>query len=453
MRKQRIYGNLGKCLFLAAALSFTLTGCGGSSSKEIALKNDCYEAYKELDAGNWDKAIELFSAKADVEEPEYIALLGLAKAQIGAEEWESAKDTLQKATDLYPEEATAFIYQGATARQLEDYDLAAESYYMAVKLELERTGKNENETEEAGKEKNASRNVQIRDLFVESIDQMQDVQSGYGYAKELYEMEPSDTKLLRSLMWAAARLDTEEAKTGVKEAAAGQPQEYMVTTLIRASDALKAGNKEEAENLLFDVYHAEDWEGADALRFGYPTGEKGEMQAVGGQKVFGKDGLILGTYVNGNWNGPCEAWYGRISDSTIHRNEVEYKGKYYYNYQFSGNWREGMPEGDILYRSDRHGEYVDYPYDQNHYEEVGNMTFTEGKAQGRTEINEYVARADGPMEYSSTTVHEFKDGWPQPFSADTEDGTKMVYEFIYSEQYGWTEYEEQDCGHAYIWKE
>lgn len=57
------------------------------------------------------------------------------------------------------------------------------------------------------------------------------------------------------------------------------------------------------------------------------------------------------------------------------------------------------------------------------------------------------------MEYSDTTVHEFKDGQPQPFSADTEDGTKMVYELVYSKQYGWTEYEEQDCGHTYIWEE
>lgn len=70
-----------------------------------------------------------------------MALLGLAKAQIGAGDWESAEDTLKKTTKVYPEEATAFIYQGETARQLEDYDLAAESYYMAVKLDMEETSK------------------------------------------------------------------------------------------------------------------------------------------------------------------------------------------------------------------------------------------------------------------------------------------------------------------------
>ena len=442
MKKQRSYGISGKYLFLAAALSFALTGCGSSAVSKTALKNDSFEAYKELDAGNWDKAIALFEAETKGEQPEYMALLGLAKAQIGAGDWESAEDTLKKTTKVYPEEATAFIYQGETARQLEDYDLAAESYYMAVKLDMEETAKDENHIE----------NVQIRDQFVSSLDQAQDLQSGYEYAKELYTKDTSDTKILGGLLWTAAKLDSEEAKAGVKEAVAGQPQEYVVTTLIQACDELKAGNKEAAQQLLFDPYHVEDWEEAADLRFGYPTEINGEMMAAGGQKVFGKDGVMFGTYVNGSWNGECVAGYGRISDTTRKQNDVEYKGKSYFDYRFSGNFSEGVPEGTISYREDYHSEYEGQNFDQYFYIDEGSITFADGKAQGRCEITGYSVRNGGDRRPNDTTVHEFKDGEPQPFSADTEDGTKMVYEFTYSNGSSWSRYEEQACSHSYIWK-
>lgn len=443
MKKLGINRNFRKCIFLAAALTFALTGCGNSFSSDAVLKNDCYEAYKELDAGNWDKAISLFSSKAQGDQPEYMALLGLAKAQIGSGNWSAAKDTLLKATSLYPEEITAFIYQGEAARQLKDYDLAAESYYQAVKLDLEVV---ENE-------KKYIRNVQIRDLFSESLNQMQDIQKGYEYAKELYQSEKSDDIMLGDFLWAAAKVDTEEAKTSVKEAVAGQPQEYAVATLIQACDELKAGNKEEAEKLLFDAKHVDDWKDASSLRFGYPTGENGEMMAVGVQNVFGTKGLMFGPYSDGKWNGECEAWYGRCSDTTRKQNDVKYKGKLYRNYQFSGNWSQGMPEGTILYHEDDYSEYEEGSFDQYYYTDEGVMSFSGGKAQGHTEIKSYSSRNGEAPRLYNITVHEFKDGMPQPFSADTEDGTKMVYEFTYSTEGSWSRYEDQDCGDSYIWEE
>ena len=435
--------NYVKYIFLTAALSFTLTGCGNASSGENTLKSDCYEAYKELDAGNWDKAISLFSSKTQGNQPEYMVLLGLAKAQIGSGDWSAAKDTLLKATSLYPEEITAFIYQGEAAKQLEDYDLAAESYYQAVKLDLE----------VAENEKEYVRNVQIRDLFSENLDQMQDIQKGYEYAKELYQSEKSDDTILESFLWAAAKADTEETKAGVKEAVAGQPQEYAVMTLIQACDELKAGNKEEAEKLLFDAKHADDWKDAGNLRFGYNSGKNGEMMVVGVQSVFGTRGLMFGTYSDGNWNGECEAWHGRCSDTTMTLNDVEYKGKYYINYQFSGNWSQGIPEGTILYNSDHHSEYEERAFDQYYYTDEGVMDFSGGKAQGRIEIKGYSSRNGEAPRLNDITVHEFKDGKPQPFSADTKDGTKMVYEFTYSTGSSWSRYEDQDCGDSYIWEE
>ena len=67
--------------------------------------------------------------------------------------------------------------------------------------------------------------------------------------KNCIQKDTSDTKILGGLLWTAAKLDSEEAKAGVKEAVAGQPQEYVVTTLIQACDELKAGNKEAAQQL------------------------------------------------------------------------------------------------------------------------------------------------------------------------------------------------------------
>lgn len=63
MKKQRIYGISGKYLFLAAALSFALTGCGSSAVSKTALKNDSFEAYKELDAGNWTRPFPFLKQK------------------------------------------------------------------------------------------------------------------------------------------------------------------------------------------------------------------------------------------------------------------------------------------------------------------------------------------------------------------------------------------------------
>ena len=176
------------------------------------------------------------------------------------------------------------------------------------------------------------------------------------------------------------------------------------------------------------------------------------MMAAGGQKVFGKDGVMFGTYVNGSWNGECVAGYGRISDTTRKQNDVEYKGKSYFDYRFSGNFSEGVPEGTIFYREDYHSEYEGQNFDQYFYIDEGSITFADGKAQGRCEITGYSVRNGGDRRPNDTTVHEFKDGEPQPFSADTEDGTKMVYEFTYSNGSSWSRYEEQACSHSYIWK-
>lgn len=421
---------------LFVVTSMMVCGCSASSDSgkhELKLENPYYAGYQALDAGSWEEAIGLFEEALSGEEQDYIALLGLAKAQMGAEQMEEARETLLEARTRYPEEPSAMAYLGEVSMRLESYKEAADNFYHLVKVSED--------------------NEQARTKLTDALWKTDAYEWIYDVSKELYQMYPENKDYLRKYVWSCACLGDEEHVADVLETVKGSDDEYVVNLVIEAYQKAKSGDMEGARAQLFDSKHEEEISKAWRLYYGDVTDGVGQGLAVGIQNVFGRRGAFIGQERDGMWDGTGEAWYGYSGTTTRTRNDVKYEGMYYRDLYFSGEWKQGIPEGEVQLVETYHWEYGGYPGWVGDEKSETMLTFVQGKAEGRTETYKYVQESDGTWDKRDyVEIHEFMDGEAQPFLAKTEDGEKMVYELSqYPDGDSW--YQETDCGCSYIWSE
>lgn len=418
-RKHRLYVT-SSCL--TVMLSLALSACSPSSGTDaegtLELNQDCYEAYQELDAGNWDKAIQLFQQKTQGKNPEYVALVGLAKAQIGKEDWAGALETLDKAVQFYSDEEMLYLYKGDVEYRTGEYDKASESYYHAAKLDIQKNPDPDS--------KQAFSRSDAYEIMLASFEKSKDQNQVYEYAKELYRLDTSESGCLRSILWGASLLGTDEAKEEVREMVKGQKQETIIADLMDASEALKQGDKEKAQQILFDSDNTEeaDMEDMIPLYVGYQDGSDGTMSVVSLEYVFGEPGAMIGPMKDKKWEGDCVAWIGYEEEYLKDGAALPFENSYY-----TGSWSGGLPEGTITYQNEIGTKSQETSEKSVVSKEEAEISFSKGMAQGRVETRCY-ENWDGKLELDSTSIREYKDGEMQEFSANTEDGPMMVYEYI-----------------------
>ena len=422
-------------LFLIFGLLITLC-CGCSSGGQaVSTENDRnYDGYQSLSAGKWDDAISVFQEETGKENVEIISYLGLARAQIGAEKFEEAKETLIEANGKFPDTNSVLYYLGQVSAHLEDYELASDCYYDLIKLDPE--------DEQAGKRLN------------DNLSKVRDFEKVYRISKELYQENPEGQSRLKNLLWACSKAGIETHIEDTLGTVRGSGSEYTVQTLYDTYKAMKSGDQELAMDTLFQSEHWDDLVWDEALYFGDCDADGvGNGIGIGIQKVFGSKGAMIGLWKNGVWEGNCAAWQGERGNSTRKRDGVEYSGTFYRDTVYQGEWKDGEPAGPINMKQTYHTVYEGHDEFNNKNYKDGTLNFTDGKAQGNTIITQYYYSESKQDWYLSTmTIHEFQDGFPQPFKFNTVDGEKMVYEVsVHKLEDEAIDYEETACDCKYIW--
>ncbi len=422
-----------KIMIMILAGSVCLSSCGRENNVGVDMKNEYYECYENLDAGEWENSVLMFEEKLGESggNKDYIGLIGLAKSQIQAGRMEEAKNTLLEIRATYPEETNVLYYLGFVYSALEDYSDAAEIYRQFV-LDSE-----ENEL--------------LIEKLLEMLWKTEDSENIYEVSRELYLKYPDNKQSLQNYLKACALFHDKKHEDDLLSVVKGSKGEYVVNTLIRAYHMADSGDNEGARSLLFDVTKSGEFAKPSVNLF-YGGIEDGEFDGltVASEGIFGYWGAGIGMRNKEGWHGAFEGWYGSTSDTTTKRNGKTYEGVDYRSFLFEGNWVNGKPEGSVKLTYIQDKQYTDLP-ERNHTSmEETEFYFSEGKAEGRAETYFYDLENGEKIAKNYVKIHEYKKGKAQAFSMDTEDGKKMVYEFT---QYndGDSDYTELNCGCAYEW--
>lgn len=415
-----------------AVLSFLVLAAACSSGKTKAIKiedNQYYAGFQALDKGEWDAAVSLFEKGIEQQE-DTTPYMGMARTLIGAGELEKAKETLVKVLEMEPEMENALFYLGEVSQKLEDYSQAVICYEKLMELRPEDT--------------------LVKERLMDNLWKTDDNENKYNISLKIYEQ---DNSYLQNLLWACSVCKDEQKMDEMLELIKDTDQYYPVKALFESYTALKNGDREKAETILFDLENSEKLFQYGTLYYGECDGQKNkDGLGIGIQKVFGKYGVVVGTWSGGYWDGDCTAWSGDITNITSQSNGVERKGKRYQTNIYRGTWREGRPEGEII-----HDNWLSLTYDDETqpYHKVQENTvlhFANGGAQGETITQrKYYSNYYQRWEAQDTVHHVFVDGKPSPFEIETSEGKKEVYE-AHIDDNRVMYYEETMCECSYIWK-
>lgn len=415
------------CILLLALIT-----AGACSSKTSAVKledNANFEAFKALDGGEWEKAIGLFESLTGEADAQAVSYIGLARAQIGAGKLEDARETLNRIADQ--DQENALFYLAEVNCRLEDYSSASDCYYRLMELEPE--------------------NKTVKDRLCETMWKTKDYGRIYEIAFAMFRQEPENIRYLNQLLKACAILEEGSRSGEVLEALKDTEYYQVVKALTDAFEERKNGNIEGARSLLFDIGKVNLYEKAGSLYYGeYDENGIANGFGVSVQKVFGNPGVMIGNWKNGLWEGECAAWFGMESTATRTVNGIRTEGIHYTMQEYKGIWKEGVPHGKVTESIEYWSVFEGQENRGGHSYEETVLQMVNGMAHGRT-VTAYYYERNGERRLSGETIHEFKDGKPQPFSAMTQDGERMVYETQADENGEIYHYEEQDCGCEYIW--
>lgn len=401
-----------------------LTGCSSSKAKYVMPQQVYYEGFRLLDAGEWEEAAKLFSSKLENTQADCIVYIGKARAELAMEDYEAAKETLLKAEEAYPDTENILCYLGETYSRLGDYNSAAEAYYRVLK------------------NNKASAENLSKSRFVDNLKKMTDYKKAYEMVYDLYSNDLENTDYLRWILWSCSAPEENVHIDEVLQLLHGREEEEIVKALKDCFELYKSGDIESAKQILFDAEKIEDrWKYGELFFGNYNTKEGGICLAI--RSVFGEAGSMMGTVKDEEWTGDCIAWSGNSQTVTRTRKGKEYSGTSLNNYHYKGTCVKGVFDGlleETYYRRTTYSEDNQLNYESS---ETTLLNMLAGKAQGHTVTTDT---------YGST-IHEFKDGLAQPFSVNTKDGEKMVYEAELDRYNEVSFYQEQDCGHSYIWED
>nr|WP_288827946.1 tetratricopeptide repeat protein [uncultured Clostridium sp.] len=397
-------------------------GCSSSKVEYVMPQQNYYEGFKLLDAGEWGDAVKFFDSQLDDAQADRVVYIGKARAELAMEDYEAAKETLLKAEEAYPDTESILRYLGETYSRLEAHDSAAEAYYRVLK-------------NNAANAENLSES-----RFVYNLIKMTDHKKAYEMVYDLYSNDLENTDYLRWILWSCSVPEENAHIDDVLRLVQGREEEEIVKTLKDCFELYKNGDIESAKQILFDAEKIVGrWKYGELLFGNYNAPEGGICLAI--RSVFGRAGAMMGTIKDGKWTGDCIAWRGNLGTTTSTRKGKEYSGISLQDYYYRGICMDGVFYG-LLEETYRRRSI--YPEDNElNYESVENtlLNMVTGKAQGHT----------ATIYTYGSTIHEFKDGLPQPFSVNTEDGEKMVYEARLDSNNKVRFYEEQTCSHSYIW--
>lgn len=414
-------------------LSFLLltTACSSGKTEEIKIEdNRYYPGFQALDQGNWEEAAELFGKNTEEETGDITPYIGLARAQIGADNLEEAKEALIKAAEIDPKAENVLFYLGEVSQKLEDYDLAADCYDSLMELKPE--------------------DGIVKERLVDYIWKIDDDEKRYDISLKIYEQ---DNTYLQNLLWACAAWPDGQKMDSILKLIENTDSYYAVKALYESYQAVKDGDQEKAESILFDNEKAEQLFMVGKLYYGECDSRKNMNGiAVGIQTIFDEKGAIIGNCKDGYWEGECTAWNVDLIKITSRSNGVERKGKGYNSNTYRGLWQKGRPEGEILHELRFSRQYDDEPQPY-HTERVSTrLNFSNGGAQGETVTQRfYYSNYKQMWEDMGTIHHVFADGEPTLFEIDTYEGKKEVYEARMNNGHV-TGYDESPCDCSYIWK-
>lgn len=411
---------------LAGASAVILVSCASQeSASDRVRENKYFDSYVYLNEGQWEEAISSFQKQIGRDEPELIALLGLARAQIGAEKWEDANQTLNSGLKSYPADRKLLERAGWTANKLGRYDEAA-AHYTAL-------------WEEAPKDS------RIRMFLVENLWMTTEFDNIYLISLELYKQYPENREYLKNALQACSIVGIEEHMQSILNISSGSIYEELTKALYESYEAAKSGQKEQAKELLFRSELVKGLHGNDVFVLGDCDDDgKREGVTVAICPFFGEPGAIVGKQKNDVWEGMCSAWKGRGNETT-HRdwNGTTISGVAYKDVYMDGIWQNGKPEGEYTIEEINYSVYEQEPSYDWYHEDSTKINFVDGRAEGRT----FTEQRDKSGESIRQMIHEFKEGKPVPFSYEDKE---EVYEVdIYK---GYVYLQEEECYHEYIWE-
>ena len=411
---------------LAGVAAIALAGCASQESANNRVgENKYFDSYAYLNEGQWEDAISSFQKQIGRDEPELIALLGLARAQIGAEKWEDANQTLNSGLKRYPADRKLLERAGWTANKLNRYDEAVVHYTVMWQ--------------------ETPKDSRIRMLLVENLWLTTEFDNIYHISLELYKQYPDDSEYLKNVLRACSIVGIEGHIQEILDISAGSRYEELTKALYESYEAAKAGQEEQAKDLLFRSELMKELH----LNVMFVLGDCGADGKRDGVTVaiwpfFGEPGAIVGRQQNDVWEGMCSAWKSRINETIYNEwtgNSIS--GVAHKEVYMDGIWQNGKPEGEYTIKEINYSVYEQNPSYEWYHEDSTKVNFVNGKAEGRT-ITE---RRDESDESIRQIIHEFKEGKPVPFSyEDQEDVFEVdIYRgHIYSQK--------EECYHDYIWE-
>ncbi len=416
---------------------FTMVTVGACSSPETTetvvetAANPYRAGFEAFDKGNWQEAEKLINDQLEsAEEKSYYALIGLAKAQMQKEDYSSAKDTLLQTKELYPDQTSVLYYLAASYDALEDYENATDAYYSLLKK---------------GEGSDA-----LIDALMKACWNSGDQEQIYELTKEVYQ---SDTDHNYSdLLLKACSLFQDDAHEQEVVGLLPESDREIVRHMMMAYHMYKEGDDRAALDELHKIEEFDDITLKYETYYGDIVSSEYDGIVIAYDEIFRENGFIIGQYKDGGWSGEGRALGGYDGTTRTTRNDITYQGRYLARQEYSGTWVDGIPEGEVLLIDTYESVFENEELNNKNRQET-TFQFVNGKAEGHTETIEYYYRKNkDTWEPDIKIVHEFKEGEPQPFWAQTEDGELEVYEnATFLDGYGgW--YESTDCGHDYIWK-
>lgn len=431
MMRYRIY-----LLGVALGIILLTGGCSSDKAEIVTQSSFDYSGYEMLAAGKWEEAIPIFQEEVGNENAGSLAYLGLARAEIGCGKLEEAQSVLMEANEKFPDTSSILFYLGEVSNRLEDYEIATDSYYNLLKL--------------------GSEDLVVKKRLIANMWKTSDFEKIYMITKNLYKSDSE--RYLQQLLWGCSIAGIEKHIDEVMGLVKGTDGEYPTQTMYQAYKMAKSGDLEQAVTMFRSEQAEKLWRAGKLDMGDYNAQGKGEGIGIAITEVFNEDSVIVGTWKNGKWEGTCIAWYGEVTNITTSDHDVEYKGKIYGDTVYSGQWMNGKPEGEIKLKITEEKLYEGRDEDNSLVTTEGTIYFKDGKAEGPVILTETYERNGSERQYRETDwyaeIHEFKEGEPQPFLFDTDDGEKLVYEaFTSSRSNGKAYYYREDrCSCSYIWE-